>query len=684
MKRGFFCLLWLFSLLNVSVFGQQYQWALYDTPKLCMNGQFNDGLTSLYHRGKYGLMNHEGKVLLEPSCESVKVCDYGLAIIESEPGSYGVMNRDGQWVLDPIYPEVEIFGGLIVVTNSEKQKGIFSATGEQILLYGNKISSIRDFSLLKIKSESEEFIYCYLTDSVYYPHFDRDLGDFYRINDSVLIDRTGREYAFDKVYTSPRGAKVVKQGNGLKLRKTDGSMQDLNNLLSTYQYGNLYDLKGDTIFKYDAVGNCTAIPAVSGRSYQYGLFTYWKDYQLNGTTYLGMSGKELLSNFDELFPVFQTPSIYAFGGKDQNGDWKYVVLESTSGRVIKTYAEVDEEFCDDLCRVKDLHGKYGYIDSKGREVIPAIYSSANPFSEGLAYVNSEKFIDTKGRVVLSGDANLSFYGGFHGTVAPVHDLLADKYGFVYNPFLPENELIEYNGMTPELAEVYKRQGDVMLAKNNVEDASQYYLWSIQCDSTNANVWNDLGVCFDKVGNTQYAIVCFEESYRLDRNETAKNNLALMNSRSQSNTNQQQSSGDSWLDILGNLGNSLVNLGNSLSGQGGAGQTGYDSYQSSFGGAETGYDPTGDTSKHDLSFYQRSYDGWARQAERCYKSMTTTGYRVKDNGQHKGGTDNHTYYVQQQKLLRNAQNKMREIRMKAQRDGYTIPKNEYEDAQVSIY
>ena len=50
-----------------------------------------------------------------------------------------------------------------------------------------------------------------------------------------------------------------------------------------------------------------------------------------------------------------------------------------------------------------VNNKYGFIDTKGNMVIPAIYDDAGYFSDGLAYVKvNDKFgfIDTKGNMVI--------------------------------------------------------------------------------------------------------------------------------------------------------------------------------------------------------------------------------------------------------------------------------------------
>ena len=56
-------------------------------------------------------------------------------------------------------------------------------------------------------------------------------------------------------------------------------------------------------------------------------------------------------------------------------------------------------FSEGLANVK-INGKWGYINTKGEEVIPCQYDAANPFSEGVAVViigKKWKYIDKEAK-----------------------------------------------------------------------------------------------------------------------------------------------------------------------------------------------------------------------------------------------------------------------------------------------
>ncbi len=80
-----------------------------------------------------------------------------------------------------------------------------------------------------------------------------------------------------------------------------------------------------------------------------------------------------------------------------------------------------------------------------------------------------------------------------------------------------------------------------------------------------------------------------------------------------------------------------------------------------------------------------YKNWERRAKANYESLTNTGIRVTKGGKNKGGTNgeslNSGNYTRQKKALREAQNEMKKIRRKAQKQGINIPESEYETVVV---
>lgn len=87
-----------------------------------------------------------------------------------------------------------------------------------------------------------------------------------------------------------------------------------------------------------------------------------------------------------------------------------------------------------------------------------------------------------------------------------------------------------------------------------------------------------------------------------------------------------------------------------------------------------------------SYYQETYDRWARVAESAYRSLTATGISVhnRKTDEHAGsaaGTWQGSNYAGMKSELRQAQNAMRDVRNEAQRNGITIRQSTWETATV---
>jgi hypothetical protein len=124
------------------------------------------------------------------------------------------------------------------------------------------------------------------------------------------------------------------------------------------------------------------------------------------------------------------------------GKWGF--MDRTGKLAIEPQFEDAENFSEGLAPVKvssadtvwcpaDAAGNragstmmYGYIDKTGRMVIPAVFNSAEPFSEGLAAVSKcdqAYFIDKTGKTVISG--NFTYASSFSGGLARFETLTKD-------------------------------------------------------------------------------------------------------------------------------------------------------------------------------------------------------------------------------------------------------------------
>jgi hypothetical protein len=83
----------------------------------------------------------------------------------------------------------------------------------------------------------------------------------------------------------------------------------------------------------------------------------------------------------------------------------YAFINCVGERAIEFGKSSAGDFSEGLCPVRDSSGKYGYLDTLGRMVIPSRYAVAGSFCEGRAYVQLKYggkygFIDRSGELVI--------------------------------------------------------------------------------------------------------------------------------------------------------------------------------------------------------------------------------------------------------------------------------------------
>lgn len=101
----------------------------------------------------------------------------------------------------------------------------------------------------------------------------------------------------------------------------------------------------------------------------------------------------------------------------------------------------------------EVNGKYGYIDKNGNYLIKPQFSMAQPFSEGLAFVERNGatfYINKKGAKVIQG---FTAGGLFKGGLAPAST--GQRYGYINTSgrFVVKPQLYWANEFNGELAEI---------------------------------------------------------------------------------------------------------------------------------------------------------------------------------------------------------------------------------------
>jgi len=178
------------------------------------------------------------------------------------------------------------------------------------------------------------------------------------------------------------------------------------------------------------------------RLHTFNVFGKYGIYSTDGTIILK-------PQFDLIRGFFEGLAVVRLGGKlSKKGcdfvDASFGFIDEKGKLVIPTIYEQADSFSEELASVKIKGGKWGYIDRSGNMIIQPIYEDANPFSEGLAQVkfsNSEGeygYIDRTGKRVIK--SNFEYYDesgcrgnnqvSFHDGLAAVKDSKTKKYGFI--------------------------------------------------------------------------------------------------------------------------------------------------------------------------------------------------------------------------------------------------------------
>lgn len=130
-----------------------------------------------------------------------------------------------------------------------------------------------------------------------------------------------------------------------------------------------------------------------------GLVSVWND---NGPSVLDRNGKTIIPSGRYNYIFFAQNGLVGVGKDTDTYAMVGFVSQSTGREVIPLkyvstghYDIGVNQFYDGLVAMKTPSEKWGYLDTKGKTVIPFIYDSAEDFSEGLAVVSKGPYDNAK-------------------------------------------------------------------------------------------------------------------------------------------------------------------------------------------------------------------------------------------------------------------------------------------------
>lgn len=97
-------------------------------PQFIEVGDFNNG-RAIVHRDYYGLVDKEGKVVLEVSFRMITRTEEGSYILEDQQGRKGLANTAGEFILFPSFDEMQDVGHGLIIAERKGKKGLYDHSG---------------------------------------------------------------------------------------------------------------------------------------------------------------------------------------------------------------------------------------------------------------------------------------------------------------------------------------------------------------------------------------------------------------------------------------------------------------------------------------------------------------------------------------------------------------------------
>jgi hypothetical protein len=569
---------------------QQIEWVL-KTAK--GDYPFHNGIACFYENGKYGAIDINGKVVIEPLFKRSFEFKDGFAVIETDKGK-GVINRSGIFILEPIYKDIEKqkeAEGLYVVKSTDGKTGIF---------YNNRLvlPTIYDYAFTDCFPIIRAKNYCIniLNGKLY------DRAELSQ--DKLIIEaQSGGNYSYftrdgyeidesSDLWVSSKGIILYKDEisgkYGLKEKKTEKIVSRPIYLSATLPLF-LHDIM---IMRYSNDNNFsqTMINASGKEVIQSNIFKYiWRvnEHVVQVQTFddkwglYSVTGKKLSPTIYD-FINYKT-SGYIVATKNLYKDNEEFCFFSANGEKMLTgYKSFSVENDGMIAVSKMINGKnqWGYINCETMQEITPQFDNALEFSGGLACVaknGKDFFIDKTGKVMLAENDRIIFGSRVSEGLLFAKDKKTGESGYI-NPYV----FIRTNSSEAASANrwlVAERESEKNSFENTINSwieegyknfnlkkyaiAKEYYYKAMMSAPTNVNAIIGYGTCLQNMGYNEEALESFYMALGIEpNNQTALNNVKITRKDMQAQTQQQQQQPQkksTFMDALATFGSVLYDV-----------------------------------------------------------------------------------------------------------------------------
>ena len=348
---------------------------------------YEDNVLRVQKDGKWGVINYDGKVLLNTEYDSIEsVQGIKNALLIEKEGKYGVADNEGKIILDPIYTGVTNLGkdnrSGYIVKNDEGLYGIVDASKNVILenkyeeiekVYGNDLYVVSQNGKQKVVNKDGQDV---LTEG-----FDQ-ITNILKTKDSGVIYTSNGKYG---IMTLTEEIKIEAQYDNLVEAKANVFIATKDNKRGIIDIDNQEKVPFDyNTITYNEIGD---IYVAEDENYN--------SQVMNNQFEVKQTGILIEINTDSGYFVLR-----------QNDEYKYYNFK------------FEEKNKKDILTNHTLYldkkdNQYGYVDKDGNVVIEYMYDDATEQNEyGFAAVKKDGkwgAINNKGEVIQEPTYNLDDY-----------------------------------------------------------------------------------------------------------------------------------------------------------------------------------------------------------------------------------------------------------------------------------
>lgn len=414
-------------------------------------GEFINGFAQISIGGKYGFINTNGELVIQPTLTSVQVvANRGYVIAKEIDGKnyYAFADTLLQITIPFTYDEISIIPDGFVAKKGNL-KLLLDAAGKSVYS-----SSYNSYYLANEGKTLNSSLFIVESKSKFGVTDNKGRLILPIIYKNIISDSSGKYYI---VTTADNKSSLIDSSKNILIQPGQNIISYLSNGVYVIRNENhtpdnlqirLFNVR---LKKYL---NLKPYQDVSSK-FSEGLLAVLINKKLG---YINENGDLIIE------PIYETPTLdYSYadmegdGHEDGEGDYSEnnmtslysdcYFIDFTKSSIEESIWKSNYDFSDGLTVVQ-IGEKYGYINKKGQIVIPIIYNYANAFINGLASVTitengttKNKIINTKGETLLN-DFNLQAYSK------------DKKYIFVSKQLENENSAFyKFNISTQELEKV---------------------------------------------------------------------------------------------------------------------------------------------------------------------------------------------------------------------------------------